>query len=255
MRTAGLLRARWDAPPGPGRALRQTGAPAAPGRAPETSRPPRASGRDGLQDLLGDVEVGVDALDVVVVLELVDQPEDLARLLLGDLDGALGDHGQLGRGVPQPAPLERVADGHEVARVGGDLPLGAVLGDVLGAAGQGQLHELVLVHALPIEQHDPLAVELPGDAAGRAQRAAVLGEDVAQVGRGAVAVVGEDGGDHGHAAGPVALVDDRLVGGAVGAAGAALDGALDVVLGHRVVARLLDRAGERRVGVRVGPAL
>ena len=32
---------------------------------------------DRLQHLLGDVEVGVDVLDVVVVLELVDHPQDL----------------------------------------------------------------------------------------------------------------------------------------------------------------------------------
>ena len=39
------------------------------------------------------------------------------------------------------------------------------------------------------------------------------------------------------------------------AAGAALDGAVDVVLGHAVAARLLDGVQERRIGGRVAAAL
>ena len=49
---------------------------------------------------------------------------------------------------------------------------------------------------------------------------------------GAIFVVGEDFDDDGDAAGAVALVGDLLVGDAFEFAGAALDGALDVVGGH-----------------------
>ena len=83
----------------------------------------------------------------------------------------------------------------------------------------------------------------------------MLGEDVAHLGGGAVAVVGQRLHEHGTPAGPVALVRDGLVGRVAVAARARTtrDRALDVVLRHRVVAGLLDGGGERRVGVRSGP--
>ena len=72
----------------------------------------------------------------------------------------------------------------------------------------------------------------------------------ADLGAGAVAVVGEHLDEHGHAAGRVALVGDRLVGDALELAGAALDGPLDGVDRHRRVAGLLEHRAQRRVGRR-----
>ena len=60
-------------------------------------------GRDGLEHPLGDVEVRVDVLDVVVVLERVDQAEHLlCGALVLDLDRGLGQHRHLGRLVGDP---------------------------------------------------------------------------------------------------------------------------------------------------------
>ena len=71
----------------------------------------------------------------------------------------------------------------------------------------------------------------------------------------AVAVVGQGLDEHGDALGPVPLVDDGLEACPVGALARSLrDRPLDVVLRHRVRARLLDRVLEREVGVRVGSA-
>ena len=97
------------------------------------------------------------------------------------------------------------------------------------------------------------ALEQEGDAAGGAQVAAVLLEVHAHVGDGAHDVVG--GGLHQHrdAVRRVALVEDDLVVGRRLAAGA-LDGGLDLVLGHVRGAGVLERAAQRRVGVGVGPA-
>ena len=84
----------------------------------------------------------------------------------------------------------------------------------------------------------------------------MLGEGVADLGAGAVAVVGQRLDQDRRAARPVALEDDPLDRRRIGAgAGPAVDRPLDVVLGHRGVARLLHRGGEGRVGVRVSPAL
>ena len=74
------------------------------------------------------------------------------------------------------------------------------------------------------------------------------------LGRGAVGVVGERFDDHRDAAGTVAFVRDFLVRGAFELTGAALDGALDVVLGHVVRLRLGHRRAEARVAVDVAAA-
>ena len=69
---------------------------------------------------------------------------------------------------------------------------------------------------------------------------------MADLGAGAVAVVGQRLDEHRDAAGAVALVDDGLERVGVGAlAGALGDRALDVVLGHRGVLGLLDGQPER----------
>src|SRR5437763_4804811 len=64
---------------------------------------------DGLEHLLRDVEVREDVLDVVVLLEGVDEPEHLLRRrLVGDLDGRLRHHRQLGRGDLDARLLDRL---------------------------------------------------------------------------------------------------------------------------------------------------
>ncbi|KAG1387397.1 hypothetical protein G6F59_016423 [Rhizopus arrhizus] len=84
--------------------------------------------------------------------------------------------------------------------------------------------------------------------------AAVLGEGVADFRHGTGEVVGHAIDDDGRAADTVAFVADFLVGVAVGTAGATLDGALDVVLGHVGVGRLVPGHAQARVAVRVGAA-
>src|SRR5437899_2736566 len=71
-------------------------------------------------------------------------------------------------------------------------------------------HQLVFVHAVPRNEHDPLALEEPRDCAGRAEAAVVLGEDVADVRRRAVPVVRQGLHEDGHAVRPVSLIGDRL---------------------------------------------
>ena len=72
---------------------------------------------------------------------------------------------------------------------------------------------------------------------------------------GAIFVVGEDFDDDGYAAGAVALVGDLLVGDAFEFAGAALDGALDVVGGHVLGFGGGDGSAEAGVAVGISSAL
>ena len=103
--------------------------------------------------------------------------------------------------------------------------------------------------------HDALAVEQERHRARVGQRAAVAGHRGADLHRGAVPVVGEALDEHRDAGRAVALVHDRLV---VRAAGprrrAALDRAVDVVVGDRRLLGLLDGVVERRVAGRVAAA-
>ena len=90
----------------------------------------------------------------------------------------------------------------------------------------------------------------------RPELAAVLGEDVAHVGGGPVAVVRENVDQDGDPARRVALVGDPLVGIGIGArARTLIDGALDVVVGHVGILGLLYGEAERRVHLGVPATL
>ena len=122
-----------------------------------------------------------------------------------------------------------------------------VLSHVLDA-GVDRDHQVVLGRAVGVDHHDPLLLELPGHRPGFAEVPAGPGEDVADLRAGAVAVVGQCLHEDRHAARPVALVDDRLDRGGVGVRARPLcDRALDVLLRHPRVLRLLNRVCERRV--------
>src|SRR5690606_8254176 len=92
------------------------------------------------------------------------------------------------------------------------------------------------------------------DRAIGAEVAVVLGEGVAHLGDGPGPVVGHAVDDDRRAARAVALVADFLVGGAVEIARAALDRALDAVLGHVGVGRLVHRQPQPGVGLGIGAA-
>ena len=80
-------------------------------------------------------------------------------------------------------------------------------------------------------------------------------EDFADLAGGAVAVVGEHFAEDGHAAGTVALVSDLVEAAAFELAGAALDGPLDVLLGHADGLGVIDGVAEAEVGVGVAAAV
>jgi hypothetical protein len=113
--------------------------------------------------------------------------------------------------------------------------------------------QLVLVDAGGVEAKHAHLLKLKGDAAGGAQVAAVLGDDVAHVRHGARRVVG-GGLDHqGDAVRRVGLVDRLMIVGGIAPAGA-LDRRLDLVLGHVDRARVLDHTAQSRVRSRIGAA-
>src|SRR5258705_9162473 len=108
--------------------------------------------------LVGNLEVRMDVLDVVVLLEVLDQSEHLLRRLPGDLHRALREEDEPGRAHGQLG-LERLVDLDQGAGVGPDLePALAVRHHVLRPRVQRELHHLVLVGALLHRDH-ALALE------------------------------------------------------------------------------------------------
>ena len=97
-----------------------------------------------------------------------------------------------------PASSSARAHGHQVGRVAGHQPALALVGQVLGPGLHGHLeHPLLVVGAR--HGDDPLALELPADRPRLGHGATVLGEEVADLRPGAVAVVGQALDDHRHA--------------------------------------------------------
>ena len=151
--------------------------------------------------------------------------------------------------------FERLAHRGEVGRLAEDAHFVALLLHVLGA-GVDRRHHVVLAVAVAVDHDDAFFLEVPGDRAGLPEAAAVGRERVADLGAGAVAVVGQrldQDRDPGRA---VALVEDVFVVGAVVAGpGAGVDRFLDFVLGHRRFARLLHGGAEGRVALDVAAAV
>ena len=197
--------------------------------------------------LLGDVVVGVDVLDVVVLVEDVAELEHLLAVLDVEVDVGGGDVAGLGALGGDPVLFEGLADGLEDLGVAGDLEVAVDELDVVGAGLEGDLHQAVLGDVLGVDDEQALEVEQVADAAAGAEVAAADLERLAELAGGPVAVVGQDLAEDGHAAGAVALVDDLLEVLGAELAGRLLDRALDVVLGAAERAGLVDRVAEPQV--------
>ena len=140
-----------------------------------------------------------------------------------------------------PASCSARADGDQIGRLADDLEGFAEIGDLLGTGVEHGHQDVVLGLAVLLERDDTLASEQVGDRTRVGHVAAVAGHRGANLTGRTVAVVGEALDQHGDTVGSVALVHDGLpVGAARFFTGAALAGALDVVVGDRRLLRLLD---------------
>ena len=153
-----------------------------------------------------------------------------------------------------PASASASPTSAERVRIAGDFEFVAASLHVVGAGFQGDLHQLVFVHFVGRDDEQPLALEHPGHAAGGAELAVEHLEDLANLGGRAIAVVGEDFAHHGHAAGAVALVEHFFEIAAVELAGARLDRAVDIVVGHADGLGGVDGIAEAEIHVRIAAA-
>ena len=196
------------------------------------------------------VPVVVGILHVLVVVEHVEQLFHVLDVLVAlELHVGLRDKADVRADEGVVLLLEGLDDVVERVGVGRDLE-DVILGVEIVGTGVERIHHdgiLVVVAVLVVDDDDTLAVERPADAALRAHALAVLIEVVADLRRGALAVVGQCLDDDGHAAGAVALVGDGLVVVGVARAERLVDGAFDVVVGHVGSLRLGDDGRETGV--------
>lgn len=135
-----------------------------------------------------------DVLDIVILFEQVEHFfHVVAVFLLVELLVGLRDHLDLGGVELVALVFERLGDGVDVVGVSVDGEA-AFLGLEIGRACVERVHHdgvLVQLLVLVVDDDNALAVERPADAALRAHALAVLIEVVADLRRGALAVVGQ----------------------------------------------------------------
>ena len=124
-----------------------------------------------------------------------------------------------------------------------------IAAQVVGARVEHDVHQLVFRGLFAGNENLALAFEHPGDAALLAHVSAVLGEDMADLADGAVAVVGSHIDQDGGAARPVAFEHHFLDLPAFQFARAAHDGLLDVVGRHADVFGGENRGAQARIAV------
>ena len=168
--------------------------------------------------------------------------------------GGAGEIGHLGRVEDKSLFVEVLPRGGEALGGDGALDHPVLKGVVLHPGFQGVLHKSLLVHPVGVQVDDPLLGEEEGDTARLAQVAAELVKIVADVGRGAVAVVRQGLHQKGGAAGAVSLVKDLFIG-VLALAHGLFDDPLDVVVGHVVGLGIGDGVAQLGVGGGVRPAL
>ena len=101
--------------------------------------------------VLGDVEVGVDLVDVVVLLERVEQAQQRVRRRALDLDRALRLHRTSADSISTPAPSSASRTALRSRRLADHPQLVAVLAHVLGA-GVDRGDQVVLAVAAAVDR-------------------------------------------------------------------------------------------------------
>ena len=150
--------------------------------------------------------------------------------------------------------LDRLGNGGEVGRLALDGETAVFRNDVLCAGLKRDFHHLVFVDSVGSRDHHlSEAVEEAARGALLCELGAVLLEDVANFGGGAVLVVGENRDHERHRALDALVLGGHHFGG-LELSRALLDGALDVVVRHLRRLRLRDERAERGVVGRI-PAL
>src|SRR5579875_484224 len=211
------------------------------------------SGGRNLGQFVGvDIEIGGDALDIVVILQFLDQLDYLLGNVTRDPDGILWSKRNFTGSDRNPRLLESIANTLIVLRRGGNLKsLGIVSRHVLGTGFQRQLEQLLLLYGSSFDGDDALFFEHPSHASGLAEIAVVTSEQVADFGDGTVAVVRQRLSYNCHPPRSIALIHHRFELISSQLTGALLDCPIDVIVGHGLGFGGSNRGAQARISLHV----
>jgi len=203
---------------------------------------------------------GVDAVDVFVVVELVEEGGDFFAVGFVEFWKRFGEVTDFRSGDVPASGFERFGDVIEILDLGDEARAFVAFGNFLGferldflSSGFDRIAFGVAVRISVRAFNHAEMVEEKGDAARIAERASL--ENAADVGSGAVAVVGEAFDHERDFVGREAFVGDEfVVNFFVGETSTLFDGAFDGVSGHGTLARFLDGGGKACVQVGIGAA-
>ena len=196
-------------------------------------------------------------LHVVILVEEIQHLLHSLKILALDRHSVLRNHLHLsGQETADALLFQRLAHSGQVIGRGVDFERILIHLHVLSARLQRHHHHLVLV-AAGLTFHDQHALFVKHEAHGArgAHVAAKLGEAMANIAGGTVAIVGNRFHDHRHAAGRIAFVGDLFVIHIAQLACRLLDGAGNIIIGHIVSLRLGNHITQLAIDFRIAAAL
>src|SRR5207248_34329 len=214
------------------------------------------SGRQFRQHFVRNLQVGIDVLHVIIVFERVAQAQNLLRHgLVGDCNYGIGDESKLLALGSDARFSERLSYSIELIGSGDDKIRILLICQFLRSRLQSQLKNSLLVDGRARNDNLHLAMEHVRNASTRSKVAVVLGEDATDFGRGTVLIICGRFRDHRHASRCVTLVGYFIEVLCIRSfAGAAFDGALDVVVRHAGRTRRQDGAAQSWISIGIAAA-
>ncbi|VTR69838.1 hypothetical protein DESC_780026 [Desulfosarcina cetonica] len=213
--------------------------------------------RDGLHvvdHVVGDVGVGVDLLDIVAVIHGVQEFEHAFGFAAGKRAHVLGQHGHFFIRVGNFGAVQGLLDRIEIFGRGNDFESVIFFANIFSAGLKGHLHEVFLVYRRFVHAEVALFIEHPGHTAVFPHVAAVFVEDMANLGHGAVLVVGQGFHQNGCSTGAVTFIGTLFVADPLELTGTLFDGPLDVILGHVFGLGRHHRRTQARIGIDIAAA-
>src|ERR1700687_1985444 len=158
---------------------------------PRTSPFTCRSRAEPLPFFLWDVGVRPHTLPVVVVVQLFEQLQNVLSVLPSYGHGILRYHRDFGAGHGDTRGVDRCLHFFKFLRGGHHFEDRIGIRYVVGTGVERNLDQALFIDAALLNGNQPALVEHPRHAAGSTHVAAILFEDSAQFGDGAIAIVGE----------------------------------------------------------------
>ena len=161
------------------------------------------------QQLIGELEVGIDGLDIVQIFQLFEQLDDLDGGGAVWCDGRFWLHDGVGRIHRQASGNQRILDDMQILHLGVDFDAVLVDREIIRAGVDREHGNFFRIGAIGVDRDHAHIVEHPRDAAGFSKCAAGACQHGADLSDGAIAIVGQGANDDCDAARRVALVEIR----------------------------------------------